>query len=174
MFFKDWRLCDISSVELYLNKEYIYYIHARAWAFKGLIGGTHSWIAVWSKKLNKWLVVENTDAETVNIQGGNIIHSNVPGWLEKGPFITDRDPTQKWFGGDPIIIGQVVNPGIDVNELVDACVKYPIKEFKLLNQNCNTFCSYLILTFNLPLQRPFRSVGFRSKKWWNDRYGLSI
>ena len=153
MFFKDWRLCDISSVELNLDKQNIYYIHARAWAFKGLIGGTHSWFTFWSNKLNKWVVVENTDAETLYIQNGEIIHTNISGWLEKGPFISGRDPTQKWFGADPVIVGQVTNPGLDVSDFSKACDEYPIKEFKLLTQNCNTLSSYLILNFNLILYK---------------------
>ena len=174
MFFKDWRLCDISSVDLGLDKNYIYWLHARAWAMKGYLGGTHSWMVVWSNKLNKWLVIENTDAETVDIQNGNILHSNVQGWLEKGPFVTDRNPTQKWFGGEPFIIGKQLNPGIDIDEVIDACVKYPITEFKLLTQNCNTFCSYLILAFNLDFKRPLRSVGFRNHEWWKSTHGLEI
>jgi len=174
MFFKDWRVCDISSTNLELDTAFIYFIHARAWALKGWLGGTHSWLALWSKKLSKWIVVENTDAETIHLQGANILHSVPTGWIEKGPFISDRDPTQKWFGSNPKIIKWQINK-LDIDDFIDACNNYPITKFKLLTQNCNTFSSFLILYFNLIyLKRPLRSVGFRSAAWWRKTHGIKI
>jgi hypothetical protein len=54
MFFKDWRLLDQSPVGLPFEKEYIYYVHSRAWALTGWLGGTHSWLVFWSSDHNKW------------------------------------------------------------------------------------------------------------------------
>lgn len=170
--FKDWRLCDISTVDLVLDKQYIYYIHARAWALKGWIGGTHSCMAVWSKKLDKWLVVESTDAETLAIQGAEILYTRSHDLITKGPFVSDRDPRQRWFNARPFVVGKVLNIGIDLDQLVDACAKYPVREFRLVSQNCNTFISYLIVRFGLKLKRPLRSIGFRSAKQWRSYYGI--
>jgi hypothetical protein len=173
MIFKDWRICDISPVGLDLNKDFVYYIHARAWAFKGYLGGTHSWLTLWSKKLCKWIVIENTDAETIHVQGAKVLHSIPTGWCDEGPFISDRDPTQKWFGATPKIVSWHLNT-LDIDDLIDACNQYPIKEFKLVTQNCNTFSSFLIVHFNLGLKRPLRSIGFRSKDWWKKNYGIEV
>lgn len=174
MIFRDWRYCDISTVPLDLDKKYIYYLHARAWGLKGLVGATHSWFAVWSAKLDRWLVIENTDAETVGVQKAHVLHTETASWIEKGPFISDRDPRQKWFGGPPKIVGKISNPGLDVDQLIGFCKNYPIKEFDLLTKNCHTFSSYFILVAGLDLKRPFRSTGFRSPAWWKRKHGIKF
>jgi hypothetical protein len=91
MLFKDWRQLDQSSVGLIFEKQYVYYLHSRAWALKGWAGGTHSWITFWSAQHNKWLVVEFTDKETIEIQHAEILYSwNHVGYLEHSPIISNR------------------------------------------------------------------------------------
>jgi hypothetical protein len=167
MFFKDWRQLDQSPVGIDFNKEYTYYVHARAWALKGWLGGTHSWIVFWSDVHNKWLVLEYTDKETIEVQQANIIYAwtNVS-YQEHTPTISDRIPDAKWFGAKPIVVGYVKQK-IDFDQLVNICDHYPIKNFNLYNRNCNTFTSYIINYFNLNIKRPWRSVGFKTKAFWH-------
>ena len=171
MFFQDWRVCDTSIVPFDLDKEYLYYFQAKAWGFKGIIGGTHSWMAFWSPERNEWLVIEITDAETVHVQQGEIVYTTVAGWTEQGPVISNRDPRQQWFGGKPLFIAKQKNycTLAGFKQLVD---NYPIKKFALLFRNCNTLTSYIIAALDLKFTRPFRSVGHRSRIWWRKHYGI--
>lgn len=165
MLFKDWRLLDQSPVELGLEKEYVYYVHARAWALKGLIGGTHSWTVFWSTEHNQWLVIELTDIETINVQQAKIfwVRDNVD-YQEHSPIISNRIPNAKWFGATPIVVDKCRNT-FTYNDFVEVCKQYPIQYFRLLDRNCNTFTSFLIAKLNLKVKRPLRSVGFKSN--WN-------
>lgn len=162
MLFKDWRLLDQSSVGLVFNKDYIYYLHSRAWALKGWLGGTHSWLTFWSSEYNKQLVVELTDPETISVQHANIVYNwpNIE-YTDHSPTISDRVADAKWFGTTPVIVDFVPNT-LKFSEIEQACIDYPIREFKLLNQNCNTFLSYLIFKLDLKMKRPLRSVGFKN------------
>ena len=110
MFFKDWRLLDQSPVGLPFEKEYIYYVHSRAWALKGWLGGTHSWITFWSSKHDQWMVVELTDIETISVQKGRLywLRDNI-GYQEHSPIISNRTPNAKWFGSTPIVVGKCKN-----------------------------------------------------------------
>jgi len=161
MLFKDWRLLDQTSVSLPLDKEYVYYIHAQAWAMKGYLGGTHSWITFWSGKHNKWLVAEKTDIETVEVQNANVLWiRDGMGYCDKGPIISDRIPDAKWFGAIPRIVGKSKST-FKYEDIVQACEEYPIAEFKLLTQNCNTFSSYIVSTLNLDIKKPLLAYGYR-------------
>lgn len=173
MFFQDWRVCDTSVVHMDLNKDYLYYFHAKAWGFKGLIGGTHSWMTFWSSGHQKWLVIEITDAETIHVQDAEVVYSHSSAWQEQAVFISDRSPLQRWFGATPKIIARQRHYYNleDFKSIVD---QYPIKKFVLYTRNCNTFSSYLIAKLNLNFSRPFRSVGFRSRKWWCKKYRALI
>jgi len=166
MLFKDWRLLDQSPVDLGFEKEYVYYVHARAWALKGWFGGTHSWTVFWSTEHSEWLVIELTDIETISVQQAKIlwIKDNVD-YQEHSPVISNRIPNAKWFGATPLIVGQCKNT-FTYNDFAEVCKQYPIKNFKLLDQNCNTFTSFLIAKLNLKINRPLRSVGFKNKKYW--------
>jgi hypothetical protein len=159
--FKDWRLLDQSSIGLKFDKNYIYYVHSRAWALKGWLGGTHSWFVFYND--NKWLVLELTDRETIEVQNANILYA----WdnQEHSPTISDRIPDAKWFGSSPVIVGSALND-LTYRNVVDICRNYPIKEFKLLTHNCNTFVSYIIYKLGLDIKRPLRSIGFKNKEFW--------
>ena len=169
MFFKDWRLLDQSPVGLPFEKEYIYYVHSRAWALKGWLGGTHSWITFWSNQHDKWLVVELTDKETITIQHANLLYvwDNV-GYRAHCPIVSDRTPDAKWFGTIPKIHKRVLNT-VKYSDIEQACRDYPFKEFDLLTRNCNTFSSYIIDKLNLNIEPPLRSFGFRGNKFWKKK-----
>ena len=166
--FTDWRLLDQSPVDLDLDKNYIYYLHARAWALKGWIGGTHSYTTFWSKKHSEWLVIELTDKETLEVQQADTyyIWDHVD-YTEHSPAISNRDPKARWFGARPFVVGQARNLFL-YEDFENAAREYPIKKFELLKQNCNTFTSYLISRLGLRWSRPLRSVGFRNRKFWNE------
>lgn len=171
MFFKDWRLCDQSLVPIELDKTRFYYIQAQAWALKGYLGGTHSYCTFWSKQHGKWLVVELTDQETVDYQNCTVLFR---GTIDNdktihAPFITDRAYNARWFGKTPYIVDSCLLT-VDYQDIKQACDEYPLKEFILVSQNCNTFTSYLIWKFNLPLKRPIRSFGFKPGRWWQANY----
>jgi hypothetical protein len=170
MLFKDWRLLDQSPVDLNLNRDYVYCIHSRAWALKGWLGGTHSWTTFWSEEHQQWLVIELSDKETINVQQASLywIREDVE-YQEHSPIISNRCPTAKWFGTIPIILGKHRNT-FTYSDFVNVCKSYPIKKFKLLNQNCNTFTSFLIARLNLDIKRPVRSIGSRNKRYWNELY----
>jgi hypothetical protein len=166
MFFKDWRLLDQSPVDLLIEKEYVYYIHSRAWALKGLLGGTHSWIAFWSSEHNEWLVIELSDQETVEVQKGNIYWiRDSASYQEHSPIISNRIPNAKWFGTTPAIVGKCKN-NISYKEFINVCKTYPIQNFRLIDQNCNTFTSFLISELQLNIRQPLQSIGFRSNRYW--------
>jgi hypothetical protein len=169
-FFTDWRILDQSSVGLEFDKRYCYYVHARAWALKGYLGGMHSWFVFWSMELNDWLVVELNDRETLEIQNANILYiwKNV-GYQEYSPTISKRVIDGKWFDASPIIAGKSLL-NFDYSDIVKLCDDYPYKEFSLTSQNCVTFTSYLIYKLNLKISRPFRSIGFKNRKFWNRLY----
>lgn len=166
---RDWRLCDQSIVPLVLDQTQFYYIQAQAWHLKGYLGGTHSWFTFWHKQ---WLVIELTDQETLEVQNANIIHSPwVSGYFDHAPYISNRPYNAKWFGHNPRIVDSC--PAVEYSKLVEVSNNYPFKEFKTLYRNCNTFASYLIHTLQLPLKRPFRSVGFRNNSWWDHQLTIS-
>jgi hypothetical protein len=164
--FKDWRLLDQSSVGLSLHKDYMYYIHSRAWALKGWLGGTHSWFVFCDN--DQWLVLELTDRETIEVQNANILYAwdNV-GYQEHTPTLSNRIPDAKWFGSTPVIVGKSLNKTTRL-EIIQICNNYPIKEFKLITHNCNTFLSYVVYKLGLDIKRPLRSIGFKTTTFWEN------
>lgn len=166
-FFTDWKILDQSSAGLEFDKKYCYYVHARAWALKGYFGGMHSWLVFWSKEKNSWLVVELTDKETLEIQNANILYIwNNIGYREYSPTINQRIIDGKWFGAKPVIAGKCLLT-FDYGDIVKLCNNYPFKEFILTSRNCVTFTSYLIERLNLDIKRPFRSIGFKNRRFWS-------
>ena len=167
MLFKDWRLLSTETVPLPFVKGRIYYLHARAWALKGYLGGTHSWSTFWSPEHNKWLVVELTDEETISYQNAKILftRSTSTDKTEHSPIISTREPNQRWFGCEPYIVDSSLQ-NFTYDDIVKACREYPIDEFIMIKRNCNTFSSYLNWKLGLNLKRPFRSVGYRPAAWW--------
>lgn len=163
IFFQDWKLCNqepVSSIQL--DRDKFYYLHARAWNFKGYIGGTHSWCVFFHRR---WLVVEYTDMETIQVQNAQVIYGpNDIELTERAPFITDRIYNARWFGSKPCVVDYC--KAIPYSDVLDCVKSYPLTGFNLLNRNCNTFTSYLIARLDLKLKRPLRSVGFKSKNWW--------
>ena len=167
--FKDWRICSQDLKHMPLDPSRFYYIQAQAWALKGYAGGTHSWCTFYES--NKWLVIELTDRETLSIQKANIIYDG-PAIHDQdhAPFITDRPYNAQWFGHDPFIVDSCPMT-VSYSDILYCAKQYPIRDFVLINQNCNTFTSYLIWKLNLNLHRPLRSIGFKNKKWWQKNHG---
>jgi hypothetical protein len=173
MLFKDWKQCDISQdFDLILDTEKTYYLHATAWHLKGLLGGTHSFIACYDKSRGVWFVAEVTDRETLDVQKCNAIYAGTMDYYERAPYITNRVYNARWFGHKVKIIDSC--PAVDFSDILYATKSYPITEFNLLKANCNTFSSYLIWKLKLPFKRPIRSVGFKNTQWWNEHYGLKV
>ena len=170
-FFKDWRECSQDLIPLELDPNRLYYIQAKAWHFKGYIGGTHSWTTFFSPEHNSWLVSEYTERETLSYQGGKIIYdgNSLLDDTKHAPYITTRPYNAQWFGGNPYIVDSCRN--ILYNEALQACKEFPYNEFRLLDLNCNTFTSYLHWKLGLYLKRPFRSVGYKNKDWWQNNHG---
>ena len=165
MFFTDWKLLNIDPIPMDLDKASMYYIQAQAWALKGYLGGTHSWLTFYSTEHNSWLVVELSDLNTITVQDADIVYLGATETIyDHSPFITKRPYNARWFGKDPVIVDSCRTVGY--LQILKAVKEYPYREFKLLYRNCNTFTSYMIAKLDLPLRRPFRSVGFRNKKWW--------
>jgi hypothetical protein len=167
MLFKDWRLLDQSSVGLVFDKKYFYYVHSRAWALKGWLGGTHSWFVFWSVEYDRWLVLELTDRETIDVQTATPLYMWIVKYTDHTPTISNRVPDAKWFGSTPIVVGKTLN-NLTYQEIVDVCNSYPIKEFKLITHNCNTFASYVLYKLHLTIKRPLRSIGFKDTTWWKN------
>lgn len=168
--FKDWRECRQDPVpSLVLNRSYFYYLHAQAWHLKGYLGGTHSYCAFYHD--HNWMVVELTDIETLTVQRAKIIYKGTDTHAH-APFISTRPYNARWFGHRPKIVDYCHS--IDYDKIINAVESYPIKKFRLLETNCNTFVSYLIAALNLNLRRPIRSVGFKNKYWWRDHYGIKV
>jgi hypothetical protein len=170
-FFKDWRECSQDLIPLELDTDRLYYIQAKAWHFKGYIGGTHSWTTFFSPEHNSWLVSEYTERETLAYQDGKIIYdgNDTIDDTKHAPYITTRSYNAQWFGGNPYIVDSCQK--MSYNEVLKACKEFPYSEFRLLDLNCNTFTSYLHWKLGLDLNRPFRSVGYKNKDWWQSRHG---
>lgn len=169
MIFKDWRECSQEPIELDLDPSYMYYLQAQAWHLKGYLGGTHSYCTFFHEK--EWLVVEMTDAETLEVQNADIRYQGTI-CSDHAPFISNRLYNAQWFGNKPYVVDKC--PAVPYDKILQAVKEYPIKEFNILHQNCNTFTSYLIASMDLNLKRPFRSVGFRNKKWWKEKHGIKV
>jgi hypothetical protein len=167
--FKDWRECSQDLVPLELDKSYIYYMQARAWHLKGYIGGTHSYTTFYSRKHNSWAVVEYTERETLSYQDGKTLYDGnySSDDTEHAPYISTRSYNAQWFGSNPYVVDFTLAPEYDEVEL--ACKDFPYQGFDLLKLNCNTFTSYLHWKLGLHLKRPFRSVGYKNKDWWQAR-----
>ena len=170
MIFKDWRICDQSPIDLTFHKDYIYYVHAKAWHIKGVIGGRHSYLTWYSPEHQRQLVIEYTDRETLDVQKANIVYSGRDEYTLHAPFISDRLPNARWFGADPIIKGCCGKGVIKYQDFVDACESYPNKvtDFHLLKNNCNTFTSYLLYKMRLEIEQPFPAIGHRSRQRWSN------
>lgn len=164
--FKDWRQCSQNLVPLQLDKNQLYYIHARAWHIKGYLGGTHSWTTFYDSYYKEWLVVEYTNRETLAYQNANIIYdgNSTDDDTKHAPYVSDRACNAQWFGGDPKIVDHC--PTLELNAILIACKSFPYNGFNLLTMNCNTFTSYLHYKLNLNLKQPLRSVGYRKKEKW--------
>ena len=165
--FKDWRTLDISSAGLNLDKRYFYYLHARAWALKGWLGGTHSWFAFWSDEKNSWLVLELTDPETLDVQQADAMYIRNVGYTDHSPTISNRVSDAKWFGADPVILSYTENK-FTYKDIENVCREYEFEKFNLLKSNCNTFASYVIYKLGLGFPRPFKSYGFKTFNHWKS------
>ena len=125
--FTDWRLLDQSPVDLTLDKRYVYYIHARAWALKGWLGGTHSYTTFWSEKHNEWLVIELSDKETLDVQNATVYYIwDDVAYSQHSPIISNRNPAAKWFGATPIIVGRSKNE-YAYDDFEQLAKEYPLK-----------------------------------------------
>lgn len=165
MMLKHWKECSQDIIPMDLQYGGVYIINAQAWHLKGYLGGKHTWLAFKDKE---WMVAELTTRETLNEQDAAILYDGAFANDDHGPFISTREPNRQWFGHDPHVVW--IHPyTIDRQQVFDVCKQYPIKEFKLLSQNCNTFISYLVWRLNIDM-RGRKNYGYKSIGWWNDRY----
>jgi hypothetical protein len=170
--FKHWKKCSQEYRPMDLSYDGFYYINAQAWHIKGYLGGRHSWCAF--KHNDRWLTVELTTRETLDVQKAEIILTSdrhAP-YDAHRPFISTRAPNRQWFGHDPHV--QWIHPyRVKFNDVVDACYEYPHqKEFNLLTKNCNTFTSFLLWKLKVDARIPtWLQYGWKSAKYW-DMYKL--
>lgn len=166
MIFKHWKELPITPVQLDLNQDHFHYIQARAWGLKGWLGGTHSWFTFWCQNRREWLVLELTDKETLDYQSAEVIFAGSNDYLERAPFISNRDPRQQWFGAKPTLIDSIeLRPNLSYIEKLNH--NYPFPLYKLLTQNCNTYTSYLYHHLDLKqMNLPLRKVGHRGSRFW--------
>ena len=169
--FKNWRQCSQDIVPLDVDKSRMYYVQAQAWHLKGYLGGTHSWLTLWSEENQSWIVIELSDEETMSYQDGKVLYSENS--TSHTPFMSTRSYNAQWFGHNPYIVDNCI-ANVPINRIVEAMKEYPIKEFNILNRNCNTFTSYMIWKLNLRLRRPFKSIGFKNVMWWQKNYGTKV
>jgi hypothetical protein len=169
--FKNWRQCSQDIVPLDVDKSRMYYVQAQAWHLKGYLGGAHSWLTLWSEENQSWIVIELSDEETMSYQDGKVLYSENS--TSHTPFMSTRSYNAQWFGHNPYIVDNCI-ANVPINRIVEAMKEYPIKEFNILNRNCNTFTSYMIWKLNLRLRRPFKSIGFKNVMWWQKNYGTKV
>ena len=166
MMFKHWKECSQDPVPMDLQYNGVYIISAQAWHLKGYLGGKHTWLAF---KYKEWLVAELTTRETLHTQDALILYDGAPQNDDEAhaPFISMREPNRQWFGHDPEVTW--IHPyTINSQDVFDACKTYPLKDFKLLTQNCNTFVSYLAWKLNIDM-RGKKNFGYKKMEWWDDR-----
>lgn len=151
------KVVDFTQVGVYL-------LRARTFGFKGLIGGTHSWIVHVDMDGN-CLVAEVTDLETLKLQGATMIEAvrKPTSDQEQLVFLSNREGGQKWFGASPRVryLG-----GVNKTTFRNMIATYPLADhvFHVLNANCNTFSSWIIYKLGFTP----KNVGFGAKsteKW---------
>lgn len=172
MIFKHWKECTQELRPMDLSYNGLYYIKAQAWHIKGYLGGNHSWCGF--KHNDRWLVVELTTRETVDVQSCSVIldSNRHAAYDAHRPMITTRAPNMQWFGHDPKV--EWIYPyEVKLNDVIDACYEYPHqKEFNLLTKNCNTFTSFLLWKLKIePRTATWMEYGWKSAKYW-DMYKL--
>ena len=169
MMFNDWRQASQKPVELDLDTRYIYHVQSVSCGIKGLFGGTHGYLTFFSRPRNKWLVVEVTDLETLEIQNATVLYCKKenPGHQEKTVYISDRKHDARWFGHRPAVVDRDLCVP-DLYDIIVACDAYIHDDFDLIKKNCNTLVSFLIYHFNLDMYRPIRSIGYVKKLKWKS------
>ncbi len=166
----DWRKMDTSLIEMDFNKNRTYLLATRSVGTKGWLGGKHSFIYWFSQSQQKWLTVEITDHETLEIQKAKIVLKFTNDFLKMAPFITMREANQRWFGAKPRIIDSI-ELNISDEDMYNFVTQYPIKEYQVFTQNCNTFTSFLNHQIKLKYGKNFRIscllLGYRTSLHWN-------
>ena len=142
----------------------LYFNAARTFGFKGLLGGTHSWLTHVTNNLAH-TVIEVTDIETLHVQGtsfysslcGQPIHRL--GFCEKRVFMSDRHGCQRWFGHEPQIT--YLGP-VELDNVLTWARLYPKLQHKFhtLTTNCNTFTSWILHILGIELWS-----GIGAKTW---------
>jgi hypothetical protein len=158
-----WYDADISPTDVLksIHIPHICFLSANAYGLKGkLPGGKHTWMSVFNGGF--WTTYEVTDMETLTVQGGYPWHGKVDK-QSRQIIVSDRDPSQKWFGSEPRLdyIGKYASQSV----LTKAMNEYPKNgNFNLLTNNCSTFVSYMAWKLGEDYRAPY--VGFKSKKYW--------
>jgi hypothetical protein len=163
LLFGKWQDKSIESVAD-LKVPGLYFLAARTFGFKGLIGGTHSWLTHVADDMTH-TVIEVTDIETLLMQGVSIYYTftGMPNYMidyrEQLVFVSDRKGCQRWFGHAPKV---TYLGNIDLDIVLDWTQIYPkiSDRFNVLTSNCNTFTSWILHILGIE----FRS-GFGAKNW---------
>lgn len=123
--FGAWQTKSIESVINFPHSG-VYLLKARTFGFKGLIGGTHSWI-VHVDMDNNHLVAEVTDLESLRIQGATQIEAvrKPKADSEQLVFLSNRDGGQLWFGAKPKVL---YLGGISKSNFRAMIATYPLSE----------------------------------------------
>lgn len=144
----------------------VYLLKARTFGFKGIIGGTHSWIVRVDGEGNH-LVAELTDIQSLKIQGASYYEGvrEPAGEDDQLVFISNREGGQKWFGATPtgIYLGD-----LSEEEFRDFVTHYPLagNKFDVLNANCNTFSSWICYCLGTEPIMVNIGIGAKSSSRW--------
>jgi hypothetical protein len=158
--FGRWQDKSVNQ-SVHLKVPGLYFLAARTWGFKGLIGGTHSWLTHVGPDLAH-TVIEVTNIETLHVQGSTCF-SNFTGKpaspQEHMVYMSNRPGDQLWFGHKPEVV--YVGP-LALDLLLDWTEHYPRlnHSFHVLHANCNTFTSWILHLLDVELW-----TGFGAKNW---------
>lgn len=147
-----------------LNVPGLYFLAARTFGLKGLLGGTHSWLTHVDHDM-KHTVIEVTSIETLNVQGSGFYYgyNGMPNYEadieEHRVFVSDRRGDQAWFGHAPEVV--YIGP-MELEPLLDWTGCYPKLDhaFNVLKANCNTFTSWILHLIGVELW-----IGIGAKNW---------
>jgi len=175
--FGRWQDRSIESV-LKLDRPGTYFLSAKAYGFKGLVGGYHSWI-VHVDAFKRQYVIEITSRESLKVQGATwwLNLDSDQGDVTQTLYISNRDGGQRWFGSTPEIWLELHMVNLNLLKLLKLLKEYPEMghSFHFLNRNCNTFISWATATLNehfrLKLHLPAKTFwGAKNQRYWQKRY----
>lgn len=162
-FGSNWRNADVSCVDhLNLSKNEVHLMYAPVFGLFGALGLCHSWITWHSADYDVFVVAEITDGETLMTQGASLLYKTQPTQKYKQLMISNRCPTQRWFGGVPKVWDSKPLDPSTVKRIVKT---YPCrhKPFSVTETNCNRFASWAQHQLDM---KPLKTLNFLGATSW--------